>query len=145
MMLTDMFASVGSNDLSGLKSYLESNPDDLDSYVNAVQYDYGLTPLVYGADTSDGAVQLNPNALSTAMTGGASGTATAGMTGGGMSVFNEMIDDPELLESQYDVVAGRWATAADECVLVLTQSGAASPTTRSTASACSTPPTSPRW
>ena len=123
MMLTDMFASVGSNDLSGLKAYLETNPDDLDSYVNAIQYDYGLTPLVYKADTSDGAVQLNPNALSTTMTGGASGAATAGMTGGGMSVFNEMIDDRELLESQYDVVAGRWATAADECVLVLTQSG----------------------
>ena len=122
-MLTDMFASVGSNDLSGLKSYLESNPGDLDSYVNAIQYDYGITPLVYKADTSDGAVQLNPNALSTAMTGGASGTATAGMTGGGMTVFNEMLDDQELLESQYDVVAGRWETAADECVLVLTQSG----------------------
>ncbi len=122
-MLTDMFASVGSNDLSGLRSYLESNPDDLDSYVNAIQYDYGITPLVYKADTSDGAVQLNPNALSTAMTGGASGTATAGMTGGGMTVFNEMLDDQKLLESQYDVVAGRWATAADECVLVLTQSG----------------------
>ena len=122
-MLTDMFASVGSNDLSGLKSYLESDPDDLDSYVNAIQYDYGITPLVYKADTSDGAVRLNPNALSTAMTGGASGTATAGMTGGGMTVFNEMLDDQELLESQYDVVAGRWATAADECVLVLTQSG----------------------
>ena len=122
MMLTDMFATVGSNDLSGLKAYLESNPDDLDSYVNAIQYDYGLTPLVYEADTSEGPVQLNPNALSTAMTGGASGTATAGMSGG-MSVFNEMIDDQELLDSQYDVVAGRWATAADECVLVLTQSG----------------------
>ena len=123
MMLTDMFASVGSNDLSGLKSYLETNPDDLDEYVNAVQYDYGLTPLVFKADTSEGAVQLNPNALGTAMTGGASGTATAGMSTGGMSVFNEMIDDQELLESQYDVVAGRWATEADECVLVLTQSG----------------------
>ncbi len=123
MMLTDMFASVGSNDLSGLKSYLKTNPDDLDGYVNAIQYDYGLTPLVFEADTSEGAVQLNPNALGTAMTGGASGTATAGMTGGGMSVFNEMIDDPELLASQYDVVAGRWATEADECVLVLTQSG----------------------
>ena len=101
MMLTDMFASVGSNDLSGLKSYLETNPDDLDEYVNAVQYDYGLTPLVFKADTSEGAVQLNPNALGTAMTGGASGTATAGMSTGGMSVFNEMIDDQELLESQY--------------------------------------------
>ena len=122
-MLTDMFASVGSNDLSGLKSYLDANAGLLDEDVNAIQYDYGLTPLVYKADTSEGAVQLNPNALSTAMTGGASGTATAGMTGGGMSVFNEMIDDQELLESQYDVVAGRWASAADECVLVLTQSG----------------------
>ena len=123
MMLTDMFASVGSNDLSGLKSYLEAGPEGLAENVNAIQYDYGLTPLVYKADTSGGVTQLNPNALSTAMTGGASGTATAGMTAGGMSVFNEMIDDQELLESQYDVVAGRWATAADECVLVLTQSG----------------------
>lgn len=123
MMLTDMFASVGSNDLSGLKSYLESGEAGVDEYVNAIQYDYGITPLVFSADTSDGAVQLNPNALSTAMTGGASGTATAGMSGGGMSVFNEMIDDQELLDSQYDVVAGRWASEPDECVLVLTQSG----------------------
>ena len=123
MMLTDMFASVGSNDLSGLKAYLDSDPEGLDEDVNAIQYDYGITPLVYKADTSEGAVQLNPNALSTAMTGGASGTATAGMSTGGMSVFNEMIDDQELLESQYDVVAGRWATSANECVLVLTQNG----------------------
>ena len=123
MMLTDMFASVGSNDLSGLKSYLEAGKAGIEDYVNAIQYDYGITPLVYAADTSDGVTQLNPNALSTAMTGGASGTATAGMSTGGMSVFNEMIDDQELLESQYDVVAGRWATEADECVLVLTQSG----------------------
>lgn len=123
MMLTDMFASVGTNDLSGLKDYLESGDAGIDGYVNAIQYDYGITPLVFSSDTSDGAVQLNPNALSTAMTGGASGTATAGMSGGGMSVFNEMIDDQELLDAQYDVVAGRWATEADECVLVLTQSG----------------------
>ena len=93
MMLTDMFASVGSNDLSGLKSYLDSGKASIEDDVNAIQYDYGITPLVFAADTSDGVTQLNPNALSTAMTGGASGTATAGMTGGGMSVFNEMIDE----------------------------------------------------
>ena len=122
-MLTDLFASVGSNDLSGLKAYLDAGPEGLEENVNAIQYDYGLTPLVFSSDTSGGVTQLNPNALSTAMTGGASGAATAGMTGGGMSVFNEMIDDPELLASQYDVVAGRWASEPDECVLVLTQSG----------------------
>ena len=123
MMLTDMFASVGSNDLSGLKSYLDSGEAGIEDDVNAIQYDYGITPLVYAADTSEGVTQLNPNALSTAMTGGASGTATAGLSTGGMSVFNEMIDDQELLDAQYDVVAGRWASAPDECVLVLTQSG----------------------
>ena len=123
MMLTDMFASVGSNDLSGLKSYLDSGEAGIEDDVNAIQYDYGITPLVYAADTSEGVTQLNPNALSTAMTGGASGTATAGMSPGGMSVFNEMIDDQELLDAQYDVVAGRWASSPDECVLVLTQSG----------------------
>ncbi len=123
MMLTDMFASVGSNDLSGLKSYLDSGEAGIEDDVNAIQYDYGITPLVYAADTSEGVTQLNPNAFSTAMTGGASGTATAGMSTGGMSVFNEMIDDQELLDAQYDVVAGRWASAPDECVLVLTQSG----------------------
>ena len=122
-MLTDLFASVGSNDLSGLKAYLDAGPEGLEENVNAIQYDYGLTPLVFSSDTSGSVTQLNPNALSTAMTGGASGAATAGMTGGGMSVFNEMIDDPELLASQYDVVAGRWASEPDECVLVLTQSG----------------------
>ncbi|WP_455139284.1 ABC transporter ATP-binding protein/permease [Thermophilibacter sp.] len=123
MMLTDMFATVGTNDLSGLKSYLESDEAGIEPYVNAIQYDYGLTPLVYEADTTDGVTQLSPNALSTTMTGGASGSVTAGMSGGGMSVFNEMIDDQDLLDSQYDVVAGRWATAPDECVLVLTKSG----------------------
>ncbi|MBM6775359.1 ABC transporter ATP-binding protein/permease [Olsenella profusa] len=122
-MLQDMFASVGSNDLSGLKSYLDSGEAGIEDDVNAIKYDYGLTPLVFSADTSNGAVRLSPNALATTMTGGASGTVTAGMSGGGMSVYNEMIDDQELLDSQYDVVAGRWASAPDECVLVLTQSG----------------------
>ncbi len=41
--------------------------------MKAIQYDYGLTPQVYRADTSKGPVQLNPNALSTTMTGGESG------------------------------------------------------------------------
>ncbi|MFR3450810.1 MAG: hypothetical protein ACLTSX_03375 [Collinsella sp.] len=34
-----------------------------------------------------------------------------------------MIDNPKLLDEQYDVVAGRWAKAADECVLVLRARG----------------------
>ncbi len=120
-MLTDMFASVRSNDLASLKAYLDSGTSGIEEDVNAIQYDYGITPLVYASDTTDGVTQLSPDALSQAMTRGASSKATAGMGAG--SIFNEMIDDQDLLDDQYDVVAGRWATAPDECVLVLSSSG----------------------
>ncbi|MDO4442680.1 MAG: ABC transporter ATP-binding protein/permease [Slackia sp.] len=122
-MLRDMFASVKANDMESLKAFLDEGGDGISEDVSAIQYDYGITPWVYAADTSAGAVQLSPNAMSTAMAGGMSSSATAGMGMTGMTVFNEMIDNRDLLEEQYNVVAGRWADAPDECVLVLSSSG----------------------
>ena len=122
-MLKDMFASVKSNDMASFKAFLDEGGDGISSEVSAIQYDYGITPLVYRADTTDGAVQLSPNSMTTAMTGGASSTAMAGTGMGATTSFNEMIDNRELLDEQYDVVAGRWAESADECVLVLSSSG----------------------
>ncbi|MDO5042242.1 MAG: ABC transporter ATP-binding protein/permease [Slackia sp.] len=122
-MLQDMFASVKSNDMASFKTFLDDGGDGIRSDVSAVQYDYGIVPLVYRADTAQGAVRLSPNSMTTAMSGGASSGAMAGTGMGSTSAFNEMIDNRELLEEQYDVVAGRWAESADECVLVLSQSG----------------------
>ena len=122
-MLSDMFASVKSNDMASFKAFLDQDADELDGEVSAIQYDYGITPLVYRADVSNGPARLSPNAMSTAMTGGASSAALAGTMMTGATSFNEMIDNPDLLDEQYDVVAGRWAKAADECVLVLSSSG----------------------
>ena len=78
------------------------------------------------------------------MTGGASSAAMAGTMMTGATSFNEMIDNPDLLDEQYDVVAGRWAKAADECVLVLHR-GQGSRTSPCTASACSIPPSWTAW
>ena len=122
-MLKDMFASVKSNDMASFKAFLDEGGDGISSEVSAIQYDYGITPLVYRADTTDGAVQLSPNSMTTAMTGGASSAAMAGTGMGATTSFNEMIDNRGLLDEQYDVVVGRWAESADECVLVLSSSG----------------------
>lgn len=122
-MLSDMFASVKSNDMASFKGFLDEDAKELDGEVSAIQYDYGITPLVYRSDTSEGPVRLSPNAMTTAMTGGASSAAMAGTMMTGTTAFNEMIDNPKLLDEQYDVVAGRWAKAADECVLVLSPRG----------------------
>ena len=120
----DMFASVKSNDMTSFKAWLDAGGDGIDKEVNAIQYGYGVTPVVYRAGKGDEKpVRLVPNAMTEAMSGGASSAATVSMDSMGTSVFNEMIDDQSLLDSQYDVVAGRWPTSANEAVMVLSSRG----------------------
>ena len=120
----DMFASVKSNDMTSFKAWLDDGGDGIDKEVNAIQYSYGVTPVVYRAGKGDERpVRLVPNAMTEAMSGGASSAAMASMDSMGSSVFNEMIDDQSLLDSQYDVVAGHWPTSANEAVMVLSSRG----------------------
>lgn len=120
----DMFASVKSNDMTSFKAWLDAGGDGIDKEVNAIQYGYGVTPVIYRAGKGDEKpVRLVPNAMTEAMSGGASSAATVSMDSMGTSVFNEMIDDQSLLDSQYDVVAGHWPTSAHEAVMVLSSRG----------------------
>lgn len=120
----DMFASVKSNDMTSFKAWLDDGGDGIDKEVNAIQYGYGVSPVVYRAGKGDEkSVRLVPNAMTEAMSGGASSAATVSMESMGTSVFNEMIDDQSLLDSQYDVVAGHWPTSANEAVMVLSSRG----------------------
>ena len=120
----DMFASVKSNDMTSFRAWLDDGGDGIDKEVNAIQYSYGVTPVVYRAGKGDEKpVRLVPNAMTEAMSGGASSAATVSMESMGTSVFNEMIDDQSLLDSQYDVVAGHWPTSANEAVMVLSSRG----------------------
>ena len=120
----DMFASVKSNDMTSFKAWLDDGGDGIDKEVNAIQYGYGVSPVVYRAGKGDEKpVRLVPNAMTEAMSGGASSAATVSMESMGTSVFNEMIEDQSLLDSQYDVVAGHWPTTANEAVMVLSSRG----------------------
>ena len=120
----DMFASVKSNDMTSFKAWLDDGGDGIDKEINAIQYGYGVTPVVYREGKGDEKpVRLVPNAMTEAMSGGASSAATVSMDSMGTSVFNEMIDDQSLLDSQYDVVAGHWPTSANEAVMVLSSRG----------------------
>lgn len=103
----DMFASVKSNDMTSFRAWLDDGGDGIDKEVNTIQYGYGVAPVVYRAGKGDEKpVRLVPNAMTEAMSGGASSAVTVSMDSMGTSVFNEMIDDQSLLDSQYDVVAG---------------------------------------
>ncbi len=113
-MISQMFASMGSNDLSAFKTYLDEHMDTIGHTLNAVDYDYGIRPYVFLSDTSDGIQQVNPGNLFTKLMNGAPVSAFMDS-----DLFQEMIDDRDLLTSQYDVLQGRWPEAYNEVVVVL--------------------------
>lgn len=127
-MLSTMSQESKANDLGEFKSYLESDKSDIENYISDIQYSYDLDLLLYSADTSKDVVQVNPSTLNSTTNSGNTGTSemptsasdmTAYMSFG--NVFSEMLNNRELLESQYDVLAGRMPdeSAYNELVLVV--------------------------
>lgn len=125
-MVADMFGQVQSNDLAAFKEYLESGESGIEPHVSTIGYKYGVTPQFYASDTSNKVTQIGSPLLRSM-----NSMQTAGMSLGlsgasGATGFTEMLDDRELLQSQYDVVVGTWPQAADEAVLVLGTDGSIS-------------------
>ncbi len=113
-MISQMFAQIGTNDLGAFKTHLENNMDEIGDTLNGVKYGYSITPRVFAADTSEKVLQVNPATLFGDLTGNAMMSAYMDS-----NVFHEMIGNRALLDSQYDVLRGRWPEAGDELVMVL--------------------------
>ncbi len=124
-MMSDMFAQVKNNDLASFKEFLDSGDSGIEQYVSTITYDYGIVPQVYSADTSDGINKINPSSFASTFTNGMSGSAFSSNQSG-MNSFTEMMGNSDVLDSQMDVVAGRWPQNANEAVLVLAQDGSIS-------------------
>ncbi len=113
-VISQMFAQIGSNDLGEFKSYLETNYDRISSAVNTVKYTYSVKPLIYLEDTSKKLQQVNPSTLFSGFTG--DGMMSAYMDS---DVFREMIGNTAMLDTQYDILRGRWPENRSELVVVL--------------------------
>ncbi len=122
-----MFDSVGSNDLASLKEYLESGESGIEKYANDVEYKYNVTANVFLADTEDGVQQVNPDTTFASM-GIGSSISSSGIMSQMMStdMFAQMMGTIDMAKESYDVKAGHWPEAPNECVLVLTHNGSVS-------------------
>ncbi len=122
-MVTNMFSSIGSNDLASLKEYLDSGQSDIDQYTNAIEYTYNVAPQIYSSNT-DKLRQVNPDKSLSALGLGSTASSNSLMSMSmSTDVFYEMPSDPNLYESQYDVKAGHWPENHNEVMLVLTGNG----------------------
>ncbi len=130
-IMTDMIEStltgVTTNNLEAFKEYLEETDNPIAALSSAIQYTYSTTMNVYKADTSDGIYQVNPAQVFDKMGMPMSpmnqeGSIMAGSPMAQMSsgnVWQELLENEELLKTQYDVVAGKMPSSYDEIVLMV--------------------------
>ncbi len=110
-----MFGSVGKNDLKSFKQYIEDNSAKVDKMVSLTRYTYAVNPMIYTRNAEEELVLLNPSDFISSIMGSSSSL----MSSTGFSVFNELIDDQGMLESQYELIKGKWPNAYDEVILIL--------------------------
>ena len=126
-MVTNMFATMNSNDLKSLKNYLDNEEaSGIRKYTNAIEYSYNVSPQIF-KENGDKIRQVNPDKSFSAL-GLGSSTSSNSMMSSMMStdVFYEMPKNSSLYEKQYEVKAGRWPKKYNECVVVLTSDGSIS-------------------
>ncbi len=121
-MMSTMVNGATSNDLKKFKEHLEGDGKEIRDYVTDIKYSYSTTLNIY---TPDG-YQVAPSTVFPALMSEMGG----GQAGGGMGmqnnmmatnteVWQELIDNQELLEKQYEVIAGRMPSDPHEAVVMV--------------------------
>ena len=124
-MINTLMQETKVNNLEKFKTFLDENKE-IKTLTSDIKYGYATTLNVFKADTSEGAYQVNPSQVLMDM-GYLSETQMMGMSMGGakgspmrgMDVWNEMIDNDDLIKSQYDIIAGRMPEKYSETVLIV--------------------------
>lgn len=120
--MNTMLGKVKINDMESFRDYIEEGDGQkIKDYTSDIMYTYGITINAYKSDTDEEIYQVNPSTVFDRIGFGTmSEMSSMGMTMNTSDVWSEMISNQELLESQYDVIAGKWPENYDEVVLVVT-------------------------
>ena len=127
-LMSSWMGGVTENNLTAFKAWLEDPANGIDALVSGIRYEYN-TPLLIWRTDLEKPVQVNPSTVMEStgmgdmmsMMGSASGIQETVMstTSRRLDVFTPMLDNDELLRSQYAVLTGRMPKEKDEVVIIL--------------------------
>lgn len=126
-ILETVSTKLQTNNLEEFKKYLEIGDTNIKDYINAIQYEYNLNLNIYKQNEDKTYQQVNPSKVFDELGFGEmmeSRQSASSMMSGSMAmtqtdVWTEMLDNQNLLQSQYDVLAGKWPTKYNEVVLIV--------------------------
>ena len=118
-----MSAQTSTNNLKDFKIFLEENGSNILDYTNAIQYKYKMDINIYNNNAnSTSYVKTSPNQIMEKLGMGQMQEMQSMMYGnafGSYEIWEEMLDNDELLKSQYDLLAGKWPEKFNEVVLIV--------------------------
>lgn len=115
-IMSDVSAGTQTNNLKGFKKYIESESDVIKSNSTAIKYTYDLDLNIYKEEDNN-YIKVNPSEVFNNLD-----PEYAAMVNSMTSTYNvweEMLDNEELLESQYDLLAGSWPKNYNEVVVIV--------------------------
>ena len=128
-MISTISNKVQNNNLAELKKYIEEGNNGISDNANAIKYNYNLKINLYKENTEDGIIRVNPSTTMNAIGMGdmlearenssMSSMFSSSMSMSNADVWEEMLDNEDLLHSQYDLLAGAWPEEYNEVVLIV--------------------------
>ena len=124
-MLSTVSTKINNNNLEEFKKYLDDKNSKINEYINAIQYSYNLDLNIY-KEEKDKIVQVNPSQVFSKIGMGEmmearDNSMMASMALVQSDIWIELLDNQELIQSQYDVLAGKLPEKYNEVVLVVDQ------------------------
>ncbi len=117
-VVSSVTSKISKNNLERFKKYIESKNTDISTYTNAIQYGYNIDLQIYNSNTEEDIIQVNPSSIMEKIGFGNDTMSSMNMMSE-YNVFTELMDNKELLKTQYDVVAGSWPKKYNEVVLIV--------------------------
>ena len=117
-VVNSMTSQMSTNNLEKFKKQLDSS-SEIKELTNDIQYSYNLDLNLYSIDTNDGVKKVNPSPIMEDIGFVNNSNDLFGNTNSQYDMWIEMINNKELLKSQYDVVAGTWPSKYNEVVLIV--------------------------
>lgn len=123
--INTLMGEVKINDMKSFKKYIEEGDGQkIKDYTSDIKYTYGIEVNAYQIKDDNDIFQANPSTVLDSIGMGTFSDMASMSVGSGnrsMNLWSQMIGNQEMLENQYDVIAGEWPDSYDELVLVVSE------------------------